>query len=83
MNHLVNLSFEKFNISAFKRRIARYHMTSRAKVTAQITKGIGDYRHGCTFGLNSVQLRDVLLLEQSRFPLVNKASGHITRSTKQ
>ena len=35
MNHLINLSFEKFNISALKRRIARYHMTSRSKVTAQ------------------------------------------------
>ena len=33
MNHLINLSFEKFNISAFKRRVERYHMTSRSKVT--------------------------------------------------
>ena len=35
MNHLIHLSFEKFNISAFKRRVERYHMTSRSKVTVR------------------------------------------------
>ena len=40
MNHLINLIFEKFNISAFKRRVERYHMTSRSKVT------VGDKQTG-------------------------------------
>ena len=35
MNHLIHLSFEKFNISAFKRRVERYHMTSRSKVSVR------------------------------------------------
>ena len=38
MNHLINLSFEKFNISAFKHRVARYHMTYISKVTVRIKK---------------------------------------------
>ena len=49
MNHLINLSFEKFNISVFKRRVARYHMISRSKVTARVTKGIDNYGQGCIF----------------------------------
>ena len=48
MNHLINLSFEKFSISAFKSRVARYHMISRSKVTARLTKGIDNYGQGCT-----------------------------------
>ena len=35
MNHLIRLSFQKFNISAFNPRVARYHMTSRSKVTTR------------------------------------------------
>ena len=35
MNHLIHLSFQKFNIEAFKHRVARYHMTSRSKVTTR------------------------------------------------
>ena len=35
MNHLINLSFEKFNISVFKRSVTRYHMISRSKVTVR------------------------------------------------
>ena len=38
MNHLINLSFEKFNISAFKHRVTRYHMTYISKVTVRIKK---------------------------------------------
>ena len=49
MDHLINLSFEKFSISAFKRRVARYHMISRSKVTARVTKGIDNYGQGCIF----------------------------------
>ena len=39
MIHLIHLSFEKSNISAFKNRVERYHMsnhmTSRSKVTVR------------------------------------------------
>ena len=31
----LTVSFKKFNISAFKRRVERYHMTSRSKVTVR------------------------------------------------
>ena len=57
MGHLIHLSFEKFNISAFKHRVARYHMTYISKVTVRIKKSLKE---------------DLLFLERSMLPKIAK-----------
>ena len=45
MSHLIHLSFQKSNISAFNPRVARYQMTSRSKVTARGRKQRQEGQH--------------------------------------
>ena len=42
----MNLRFQKLNVSAFKPRVARYHLTSRSKVT---TRGRKSRKEGQPF----------------------------------